>query len=349
VTTIGADYSYAMPCNDRALAYWNERNYSAADIRPVMIELEAQNLMAVALEFKENANMHCVLTQKYGERYQTEGHLPAIVRIFSSIHKRTGGNTYRGWIVVWAEDQIWGEFPKYSERVPLFAFGRGVNDGVTFLMPDPPFIMTEGYAKERDEIAETWREYPWDRKLATVFWRGASSGYGFELDIWREVQRMRLCLKSKEIGDLSRMDAAFSKLVPFSKPEFEKRILDLDVVRGPVPFRDFLKYRYQIDIDGFANAWTSCFLKLASHCLTLKVASDSMQWYYDRLRAWENYIPLGQDLADFDSVHAWLAKNDSQAQTIAENAFKVMESITLEGATADLAQTLGEVLSRQNG
>jgi hypothetical protein len=332
-----------MACNDLASAYWREHTYTYRDVVTVMAELEELQVRAVALGFLPNQNLHCVVTKKFNQCMRTEGHLPAITRIFSGIHRESAG-TLKGWIVMWAEDHMWGDFAKFSERVPVFAFGRGVSDPATFIIPDPAFIMSDGYIRERKEIEELQRALPWEKKEATVFWRGATSGYGFETENWRNTPRLRLCLEAKELGD--KADVAFSKIIAFSNPEHEKRIRDLGVVKEEVPFRDFLKYRYQVDIDGFANAWRSCFLKLASHCVTLKAESSTTQWYYDQLVPWQHFIPLNGAVSDFKEAVRWLHEHDAEAQTIAERAFALTQGITFDQCIAATKATLIEVLAR---
>ena len=333
--------------NSRALAYWKEKTYSPADVLAVMKDLEREGILALALEFREDAKIDCSLTKRYGERCLSEGHLPTIVRYFSTVHERSGGNYHRGSIIVLAEDHIWGPLLAHSQRAPLFAFGRPAYDACTLLMPDPAFIASKAYQKERAQIEEATRSLPWERKQPTVFWRGASSNPGLDTDAWDTAARIRLCMRAKEINDPQRIDAGLSKLIRFDNPLHEKRILDAGIVKGPVPFQEFLKYRYQVDVDGFANAWKSCFLKLASHCLTLKVESGDEQWYYPQLVPWKNFVPLKTDLSDLAQVLAWLPEHDAEARAIAEEAFRLIERLTLESAVLETTATLHSVLMAQ--
>jgi hypothetical protein len=57
---------------------------------------------------------------------------------------------------------------------------------------------------------------------------------------------------------------------------------------------DFMKYRYQIDIDGNASSWDGFVMKLLSGGPVLKVRSAMgfEQWFYDRLKPWVNFVPV---------------------------------------------------------
>ncbi len=334
--------------NAEALTYWTQKKYSAADVRAVIKDLDAWNILAIAIEFLPNANINCVLTTKLDQRYQSEGHLRSIVTYFSNLHTASGGNIFRGWIIVWAEDCIWdrGE-PPSSQRAPIFAFCRDNDDLNTLLMPDPAFIGNVGYRTAREEIEEVSLHLPWERKQPTVFWRGSSSGPGLNGEDWQNVPRIHLCLKAKELNVPMRLDVALSHLIAFDNPLHKQRIVDLDILKEKIPFREFLNYRYQVDIDGFGCAWMSYFKKLASHCLTLKVESKSRQWYYDRLIPWTHYIPIKDDLSDLFEIIDWLPTHDTEAHTIAENAHLLMKNITFEAETLHVVETLLTVLAAQ--
>jgi hypothetical protein len=93
-----------------------------------------------------------------------------------------------------------------------------------------------------------------------------------------------------------------------------------------VPQADFLKYRFQVDIDGNSSSWG--FLpKLKMGSCVLKVMSDWHQWYYHGLRPWEHYIPIKNDLSDLEERVAWCLDNDDGAREIAANGMKYANEI----------------------
>jgi hypothetical protein len=312
-----------------------------------MLELEELGVLAARLDFNPDAAVTCSVTTRFSKCYQFEGHLPTLLNFFSLLHQQSRGSLLRGSLIVFAEDCIWSDLARCSQKAPILAFGSALNDPYSILMPDPAFIGSRGHSEDRARIEEMHKIFPWNLKQPTVFWRGTSTGSGLTGDDWKEVPRIALCLKAKEIGDNRKIDCGISKLISFSKPEHEKRIVELDILKGYVPFEEFLKYRYQVDVDGFANAWISCFSKLASHSLTLKVESTQRQWYYHRLQPWKHYIPLASDLSNLGEVLTWLPSHDAEAQQIAENAASLMSSITFESETSDLLQLLSQILARQ--
>lgn len=333
--------------NLEALSYWHKNTYSFSDMRQVMAELEELKVLAATLQFNCDASITVTVTKKFSERCNTEGHLPALLDFFGGLHRETGGKLFSGSIIVWAEDCFWENLSHFSRRVPILAFGATTSEKHCLLMPDPAFLSSKGYSKERSAIEEMNQIFPWHMKQPTIFWRGNSTGPGLTDDDWQKVPRIALCLKAKEINDTRAIDVGLSNLTPFSKPEHETRILDLDIVRGFVPFFDFLKYRYQIDVDGFANAWISCFTKLASHALTLKITSTQRQWYYDRLVPWKHFIPVAEDSTNLREILDWLRNHDAEAHTIADNAFSLTSDITFTSESKNMIQLLCAVLARQ--
>jgi hypothetical protein len=91
-------------------------------------------------------------------------------------------------------------------------------------------------------------------------------------------------------------------------------------MRARVAPTDYLRYRYQIDIDGNSNAWEGLFMRLLTGSPVLKVASGPgyEQWYYDRLIPWTNFVPVAADMSDLAEKVSWLRANDDIARRIGE-------------------------------
>ena len=104
------------------------------------------------------------------------------------------------------------------------------------------------------------------------------------------------------------------------------------LIRGSVPAEDFLKFKYQIDIDGNSNSWPGLYHKLLTGSPVLKVASPNgyRQWYYDRLKPWINYVPVQADMSDLAQKIEWLRTNDDQARAIGEAGLALARSLDYE-------------------
>jgi hypothetical protein len=72
----------------------------------------------------------------------------------------------------------------------------------------------------------------------------------------------------------------------------------------------------------------------------LKVVSDWQQWYYNELRPWEHYVPVKNDLSDFEERVEWCLNNDQAAQDIAANALKFTNGIVFGSEMARAAEVV---------
>jgi hypothetical protein len=126
------------------------------------------------------------------------------------------------------------------------------------------------------------------------------------------------------------LDAKLTGVVQASSPDEAERIKLLLENQGlfskPVTEVDFIKYRFQVDIDGNQNSWSLLAKLLMGSCI-LKVVSSWRQWYYGDLRPWEHYVPVRNDLSDLEEKVAWCMSNDGHAEEIAVNGRKYASGI----------------------
>jgi hypothetical protein len=85
-------------------------------------------------------------------------------------------------------------------------------------------------------------------------------------------------------------------------------------------FEDQCKYKYILHIDGFTAAWRLC-RELFSRSVILKVDSEWVEHYYDKLIPWKHYIPIKSDLSDLIQRIEWCRINDKICEEIADNAY----------------------------
>lgn len=336
--------------NQPALDYWrgslassshNKKQTSSLNdtINHVCSELD-KKLMFARVTLLGNEQLEVVISSKTWERQ--EGHYPTVTRFFSDMARHPLLANKQTAFIVWLEDGLWQWQQQYSMRAPTMAFGRQIYDKCTFLIPDPAFMEEKGYQKDLTEFDELTRLYPWQDRIPTIFWRGAATGLGIEGVNWSKTARGRLTLLAKEINDRNILDAEITK-ISHLPPAQQEILLAKTLVGPPVPFKDFLKYRYMVDADGYCCAWKSLFLKLASGSVTLKIQSEYEQWYFHRLAPWVNYIPLKPDLADLKAVASWLQENDEVAAKIAEEGRRLAGNITYENALDEVAAICAEL------
>ena len=232
-------------------------------------------------------------------------------------------------------------------RVPGLAF-TGYNAKARrehFLIPDPEFMVTLGYA----DMRESAKAIPWDQRLPVALWRGSTTGFPIDADRgWRSFPRVALCEISRAHSDIidAGVTLALQPYIQMPSPELERDLHEADLMRSPIPHTDFAKYKYQIDIDGNSNSWSGPFRKLLTGSPLLKVASlyGYRQWYYDCLQPWVNYVPVADDMSDLVEKIEWLRAHDDVARRIGENGHALAMSLSYDGEIRVAGRTIAAAI-----
>jgi hypothetical protein len=199
-----------------------------------------------------------------------------------------------------------------------------------FLIPDYIFIPTGGYAHFR-EVLELNR-VPWADRASIAFWRGATTGIPQVADDWRTLERTKLCEIARRHEVIGLFDVGFSSIVQMPRPEIVEEICGSGLMRTFVSWENWGRYKYLIDIDGNSSPWSNLIQRLLTGSTVLKVESSRglQQWFYDRLRPWENYVPIAPDMSDLLEKVMWLRRRDDLAQSIGEAGRQLALSMTYE-------------------
>jgi hypothetical protein len=209
------------------------------------------------------------------------------------------------------------------------------------LLPDPIFFASNGYAAERRRSLE--QAAPWSARSSDLVWRGGmNSMLSFDVDLIRIrpdlcSQRLLACVKLQGVPDTD------VKFATARQRQVSPLVYDgLGLLGQPVEQSSWLTRKYALDIDGHSNAWSNLFTRLLFGCCVLKVESrfGYRQWYYDRLRPWEHYIPVAADLSDIEERLDWARSNDSQCQRIAQQGRQLALEMTLSAATLEAARSI---------
>jgi hypothetical protein len=222
-----------------------------------------------------------------------------------------------------------GDFPSLSP------FAASVNRPDIVPLPDKDFVTTRGFAALR--AFATANDVEWHRRSDRVRWRGATNGKGgkdysapdarWDPKIKPRI-RMALILR-----DVKGADVAFAHTYDRNLAE---RLRRDGLLRDRIPETDWINDKLALDIDGTTNTWTNFLARLHLGCCVLKVESQEgyVQWYYDRIRAWEHFIPVKADMTDLVEKIGWARAHDTEARRIAENGRAFARSMTLDSETA---------------
>jgi hypothetical protein len=227
-----------------------------------------------------------------------------------------------------------------AARFPSVGYCANI-DGV-MLVPDPDYLASSGYESFLKNLVD--HPVPWAERHKIAFWRGATTGHSDGTEpSWLGLQRVKLCqVVQGEHADL--FDAGISRLqLPKDDPGNDE-IRNRGYMKPYVNSLDFHKYRYQIDIDGYTSAWSALFQKLATGSTVLKIGSRDgwRQWYYDKLVAWENYVPVEAEMGDLVEKTRWLIDHDEEAQRIGANGRALALSMTYDSQVRAAAETVAQ-------
>lgn len=215
--------------------------------------------------------------------------------------------------------------------IPGFTFSD-YRDKYT-LIPDPIFVMTNGY-EEYKSFYKTQKRF--DQKIDAMYWRGASTGFtdlvGKKSSTWQSIARVELCNFCKYHAHETNveLDVFISNIVQIDSKNQQEQIANSNIIKESVHWSKFGNYKYQIDIDGNSNSWPGLFLKLLTSSPVLKIDSSLgfKQWYYGRLIPWYNYIPIKKDLSNLIPTINWLQAHPVVAEEIGKNGYNLAMSMT---------------------
>jgi hypothetical protein len=190
------------------------------------------------------------------------------------------------------------------------------------LVPDGYFFDHNGYEELRRAHANGLLP-AWPDRQDMVFWRGtATPPWGHQLwdgtpiERLEQVPRVALCLALK---DQPHADAAIIAPWDFPLPPHQalEGLIGHGIYRERIAMLRHADYRYLLDIDGYANAW-SFFEKLLLGSCILKVGSRFEQWFYGEINEWEHYVPVAPDQSDLIEKVEWCRAHEPEAQAIGE-------------------------------
>ena len=148
----------------------------------------------------------------------------------------------------------------------------------------------------------------YDRRMDKVFWRGSTTGaIHLEADELADRllsnQRVRFCLEAR-LGS-KRIDALITDVVQVSGKERISWINQLkkwSLLGAKVTEKEFLRYRYYVDLDGNSAAWGT-FQKYLGLCLVIKPVSQWRLLNHEMLLDGVNFLEVSKaSVAEIEKI-----------------------------------------------
>ena len=188
-------------------------------------------------------------------------------------------------------------------------------------------MLKNNWAELVDIINKANLENSWNSKLNKIFWRGQSTGsalkFPYNIKNIDKLTRLKLVILSKLYPDL--IDAKITKYAEFSDDEDGnnlKKILEMlfGTNNDLVQEKDHLKYKYLIAIDGNTCPWVRVPWIMASNSVLLKQETKKIQWFYQALQPYINYVPIKENLTDIFNQIDWMKNHDKELKQISLNS-----------------------------
>lgn len=177
--------------------------------------------------------------------------------------------------------------PRDTEAFPVFGFNKHAS-AHNILLPDTDFFDYDWYRHDEDRLA-------YESKEIRACFAGASTGGLLNADAIRKVQIPRLRAAAYFHGNpdvLFRISAA----VQCESPDVAS-LLRAQPYFGPhIPWRDQLRNRFIISMDGNAATWSRMARGLLSNSAVIKYRSPVQLFYSPALQAGREYISVDREV-----------------------------------------------------
>lgn len=230
-------------------------------------------------------------------------------------------------ILAWSGDYTGCNYHNWNNStisIPLFTMAANVHCNHTF--PFPTYQTIANSKSEWDSTMEQYQhDYPWDRKVPQVVWRGGLTG---------KMNETHRNLRWNMLQYVQQLDSKLFNVGATRLPRRHEGLnLDLAQVGGLVdalvPMTDFMKYRGILDMDG--NSWSSRFgVLLCYNSVVLKVQPSWVDYFHfqvdatgqHELQPWKHYIPIRADLSDLEEKARFVtnSKNDKRLRSMVSEA-----------------------------
>jgi hypothetical protein len=205
---------------------------------------------------------------------------------------------------------------------------------------DAHFYRQHGFVRAREASD---RAVPWQERSSDIVWRGGRNGEGrYSLDDAEQddpmvVPRLRMVMKLRDAPGCDVKIFRPGKANLWTEDEAR-----LGFLAEKIPSEFWLTQKFALDIDGYTNTWSNLLVRMHYGCCVLKIGSQRgyRQWYYDRIRPFEHYVPVRSDMSDLLEKIEWVRSHDKEAQEIARNGQALARTLDFESGRREAVEII---------
>jgi Glycosyl transferase family 90 len=225
---------------------------------------------------------------------------------------------------MYMEESSTAEFIDFLRYVPFLRpdwLDGDPTSSNTLTIPD--FFMQERkYANEVAAIERAASRLPFEQRKDVFLWRGGLSGPDYpDTKNCMDFPRYHLLLQALRFPE--KIDARlthYENLAPTPagsalRERFENWFGGLAPF---IPMADFTTHKYLVSLDGVCASWKRVAAILWTGSVLL-MQNRWQQFFYPGLAAWENYVPIANDVSDLATRFTWLQENPAHAASIAHS------------------------------
>ncbi len=215
-----------------------------------------------------------------------------------------------------------------SVKIPFFVIAKPKINPQGCLFPHTEWMAY--WELIHHQLNRMERKIPWEQRKKELFWRGATSGYGYHK---QQAPRPKIVQAAQNFPE--DMNVYFSAVVQ------NNRLSDMDrYMRPTLPPWKQVAYRYLLALDG--NSFPSSFQwQLGSGSLVFKQTSPYDEWYYPSLQPFVHFIPVEPDGSDLMEKKQWADDHEEAGRQIAQNGKRFADThLSPEGIIRYAVSTL---------
>lgn len=189
-------------------------------------------------------------------------------------------------------------------------------------------------------------DIPWDDKIPTAIFRGATTGCGVTIETNPRLKVAYLSTVSPIEDGIQLLNAGITKwnLRPrknMGNPYLQiidPRNLPLGLV-DPMQPKEQSRYKYIVHVDGHVSAFRLS-LEMSMGSVILLAESKYRLWFRKYLQEYIHYVPVAADLSDLFEKIRWCRQNDDKCREIANNALIFYQTYLKRKGILDYMQLL---------